>query len=229
MGIDAEVLTLGFGTRRSRHRGFDFRVPRGIRFETGKLLPARGQRPGAPGRSIADSGSQRSFSGLAYIGRLDRQSILMKSTAYVRAFSKPQVNSCTKNWYTDLPAMFMLGQKPIKRYIHYFNARLSFWLKWQSDRRQAATLYPKATPTPRARLRRRPSAARRVPAAELHQGRLIGGRPHGTPGDQAVRLIHPSTTCQSPKTQQDRERGDELTARAFAPGRSILSTMGAIL
>lgn len=87
----------------------------------------------------------------------------------------------------------------------------------------------KATPTPRARLRRRPSAARRVPAAELHQGRLIGGRPHGTPGDQAVRLIHPSTTCQSPKTQQDRERGDELTARVFAPGRSILSTMGAIL
>ena len=102
-------------------------------------------------------------------------------------------------------------------------------MKWQSDRRQAATLYPKATPTPRARLRRRPSAARRVPAAELHQGRLIGGRPHGTPGDQAVRLIHPSTTCQSPKTQQDRERGDELTARVFAPGRSILSTMGAIL
>lgn len=72
-------------------------------------------------------------------------------------------------------------------------------------------------------------AARRVPAAELHQGRLIGGRPHGTPGDQAVRLIHPSTTCQSRKTQQDRERGDELTARVFAPGRSILSTMGAIL
>lgn len=32
-----------------------------------------------------------------------------------------------------------------------------------------------------------------------------------------------------PKTQQDRERGDELTARVFAPGRSILSTMGAIL
>ena len=88
----------------------------------------------------------------------------------------------------------------------------------QSDRRQAATLCPKATPTPSARLRRRPSAARRVPAAELHQGRLIGGRPHGTPGDQAVRLIHPSTTCQSPKTQQDRERGDELTARVFAPG-----------
>lgn len=58
---------------------------------------------------------------------------------------------------------------------------------------------------------------------------LLGGRPHGTPGDQAVRLIHPSTTCQSPKTQQDRERGDELTARVFAPGRSILSTMGAIL
>ena len=56
-----------------------------------------------------------------------------------------------------------------------------------------------------------------------------GGRPHGTPGDQAVRLIHPSTTCQSPKTQQDHERGDELTARVFAPGRSILSTMGAIL
>lgn len=56
-----------------------------------------------------------------------------------------------------------------------------------------------------------------------------GGRPHGIPGDQAVRLIHPSTTCQSPKTQQDRERGDELTARVFAPGRSILSTMGAIL
>lgn len=49
------------------------------------------------------------------------------------------------------------------------------------------------------------------------------------PGDQAVRLIHPSTTCQSPKTQQDRERGDELTARVFAPGRSILSSMGAIL
>lgn len=49
------------------------------------------------------------------------------------------------------------------------------------------------------------------------------------PGDQAVRLIHPSTTCQSPKTQQDRERGDELTARVFAPGRSILSTIGAIL
>ena len=46
------------------------------------------------------------------------------------------------------------------------------------------------------------------------------------PGDQAVRLIHPSTTCQSPKTQQDRERGDELTARGFAPGRSILSSMG---
>ena len=58
---------------------------------------------------------------------------------------------------------------------------------------------------------------------------LLGGRPHGTPGDQAVRLIHPSTTCQSPKTQQDRERGDELTARVFAPGRSILSTIGAIL
>ena len=39
------------------------------------------------------------------------------------------------------------------------------------------------------------------------------------PGDQAVRLIHPSTTWQSPKTQQDRERGDELTARVFArPG-----------
>ena len=56
-----------------------------------------------------------------------------------------------------------------------------------------------------------------------------GGRPHGTPGDQAVRLIHPSTTCQSPKTHQDRERGDELTARVFAPGRSILSTMDAIL
>lgn len=92
-------------------------------FETGKLLPARGQRPGAPGRSIEDSGSQRSFLGLAYIGRLDRQSILMKSTARVRAFNKPQVNPCTKNWYTDLPAMFMLGQKPIKRYIHYFNAR----------------------------------------------------------------------------------------------------------
>lgn len=63
------------------------------------------------------------------------------------------------------------------------------------------------------------NSPRRVPAAELHQGRLIGGRPHGTPGDQAVRLIHPSTTCQSPKTQQDRERGDELTARVFArPG-----------
>ena len=77
----------------------------------------------APGRSIEDSGSQRSFLGLAYIGRLDRQSILMKSTAHVRAFNKPQVNPCTKNWYTDLPAMIMLGQKPIKRYIHYFNAR----------------------------------------------------------------------------------------------------------
>ena len=77
--------------------------------------------------------------------------------------------------------------------------------------------------------RRRPSAARRVPAAGLHQGRLIGGRPHGTPGDQAVRPIHPSTTYQSPKTRQDRERGDELTARVFAPGRSILSTMGAML
>ena len=61
------------------------------------------------------------------------------------------------------------------------------------------------------------------------RGVLLGGRPHGTPGDQAVRLIHPSTTCQSPKTQQDHERGDELTARVFAPGRSILSTMGAIL
>ena len=60
-------------------------------------------------------------------------------------------------------------------------------------------------------------------------GASFGGRPHGTPGDQAVRLIHPSTTCQSPKTQQDREREDELTARVFAPGRSILSTMGAIL
>lgn len=45
----------------------------------------------------------------------------------------------------------------------------------------------------------------------------------------AAWMIHPSTTCQSPKTQQDRERGDELTARVFAPGRSILSTMGAIL
>ena len=59
-------------------------------------MPARGQRPGAPGRSIAVSGSQRSFSGLAYIGRLDRQSILMKSTAHVRAFSKPQVNRIPK-------------------------------------------------------------------------------------------------------------------------------------
>ena len=86
-------------------------------------MPARGQRPGAPGRSIAVSGSQRSFSGLAYIGRLDWQSILMKSAAHVRVFNKPQVNPCTKNWYTDLPAMIMLGQKPIKRYIHYFNAR----------------------------------------------------------------------------------------------------------
>ena len=63
-------------------------VPDGIRFETGKLMPARGQRPGAPGRSIAVSGSQRSFPGLAYIGRLDWQSILMKSAAHVRAFNK---------------------------------------------------------------------------------------------------------------------------------------------
>ena len=46
----------------------------------------------------------------------------MKSAAHVRAFNKPQVNPYTKNWYTGLPAMFMLGQKPIKRYIHYFNA-----------------------------------------------------------------------------------------------------------
>lgn len=96
---------------------------------------------------------------------------------------------------------------------------MSFWLQWQSDRRQAATLCPKATPTPSTRSRRRPSAARRVPAAGIHQGRLIGGRPHGTPGNQAVRLIYPSTACQSPKTQQDREREDELTARVFArPG-----------
>lgn len=58
---------------------------------------------------------------------------------------------------------------------------------------------------------------------------LLGDDHMEPPGDQAVRLIHPSTTCQSPKTQQDRERGDELTARVFAPGRSILSTMGAIL
>ena len=86
-------------------------------------MPARGQRPGAPGRSIAVSGSQRSFSGLAYIGRLDRQSILMKSAAHVRVFNKPQVNPCTNYWYMDLPAMFMLGQKSIKRYIHDFNAR----------------------------------------------------------------------------------------------------------
>ena len=41
-----------------------------------------------PGRSIAVSGSQRSFSGLAYIGRLDWQSILMKSAAHVRVFNK---------------------------------------------------------------------------------------------------------------------------------------------
>ena len=43
-------------------------------------------------------------------------------------------------------------------------------------------LCPKATPTPSARLRRRPSAARRGPAAELHQGRLIGGATTWNPG-----------------------------------------------
>lgn len=78
----------GSGTARVGHKARLSVVPDGIRFETGKLLPARGQRPGAPGRSIEDSGSQRSFLGLAYIGRLDRQSILMKSTAHVRAFNK---------------------------------------------------------------------------------------------------------------------------------------------
>lgn len=117
------IVCVGSGTARVGHKARLSVVPDGIRFETGKLLPARGQRPGAPGRSIEDSGSQCSFLGLAYIGRLDRQSILMKSTAHVRAFNKPQVNPCTNFWYTDLPAMFMLGQKPIKRYIHYFNAR----------------------------------------------------------------------------------------------------------
>lgn len=90
---------------------------------------------------------------------------------------------------------------------------------------------PSPCPTPRAWFD--DFLATTLPVEFLPQdyirGVLLGGRPHGTPGDQAVRLIHPSTTCQSPKTQQDHERWDELTARVFAPGRSILSTMGAIL
>ena len=79
---------VGSGAARTGRKTRLLVVPDGIRFETGKLMPARGQRPGAPGRSIAVSGSQRSFSGLAYIGRLDRQSILMKSAAHVRVFNK---------------------------------------------------------------------------------------------------------------------------------------------
>lgn len=193
-------------------------------------MPARGQRPGAPGRSIAVSGSQRSFSGLAYIGRLDWQSILMKSAAHVRAFSKPQVNSYTKNWYTDLPAMFMLGQKSIKRYIHDFNARaraFGFSGSPTAGRRLRYVQRPRLLPVP-GHVDDPVLPVEFLPQDYI-RGVLLGGRPHGTPGDQAVRLIHPSTTCQSPKTQQDHERGDGLTARVFAPGRSILSTMGAIL
>ena len=83
MGIDGKVLALGFGNRLARRLQLDYRVSGGIPFETGKLMPARGQRPGAPGRSIAVSGSQRSFLRLAYIGRLDR-----KSAAHVRVFNK---------------------------------------------------------------------------------------------------------------------------------------------
>lgn len=84
----AWVPARGSGAARTGRKTRLLVVPDGIRFETGKLMPARGQRPGAPGRSIAVSGSQRSFSGLAYIGRLDWQSILMKSAAHVRVFNK---------------------------------------------------------------------------------------------------------------------------------------------
>lgn len=45
-----KVLALGFGTRFAWHQRLDFGMPDGIRFETGKLLPARESRVTRVGR-----------------------------------------------------------------------------------------------------------------------------------------------------------------------------------
>lgn len=58
---------------------------------------------------------------------------------------------------------------------------------------------------------------------------VLLGDDHMEPGRSSCTADPSVNNMTKPKTQQDRERGDELTARVFAPGRSILSTMGAIL
>ena len=192
-------------------------------------MPARGQRPGAPGRSIAVSGSQRSFLGLAYIGRLDRQSILMKSTAHVRAFNKPQVNpvpkigtriylrcSClVKSPSSDISIILMRAPELLAEVAVRPPAGGHAMSKGHAYSQCPATSTTQCCPS---------SSCRRATSGTSYWGTTAWN-----PGRSSCTADPSVNNMSKPQTPQDRERGDELTARVFAPGRSILSTMGAIL